>query len=403
MCRKDLILESGNPVTLPLYPGDCKISATDQADDRLEDIENNISNETSEVEKQEHINRTGKPISSVRDAMKFFNIPWRNDKENDVIEEAESSRAFNTRTTKINSNTSDVTLKEIVEPILKPHSTKNARSHDPNKEKSEITEPILGPTTARNVRGMDKETVIHESNRKEVYVRDSKQSGSEWVPKEIPVNIETERKVSSEEEQERKSQGNPFEQIVTTVQFIPNRLARMFEQAEKYARETILPLVSTYTPTFISDIISPKEEKKYVPLKYQASTLEEIEVSNKKVSEARSLKNISISPPVINNSNEATTPYSHIQKIKKKLEQSNSKEEVLQGSASSYVSAVTRNTTPKMNKSVKFQDETARTVKEKDENVSSTVTTNKNAKAIYINLPVFDENDKKVKYIPLNN
>ena len=37
-----------------------------------------------------------------------------------------------------------------MEPVLKPHSNKIGRSHDPDKDKPEITEPILGPTTARN-------------------------------------------------------------------------------------------------------------------------------------------------------------------------------------------------------------------------------------------------------------
>lgn len=49
-----------------------------------------------------------------------------------------------------------------------------------------------------------------------------------------------------------------------TVQFLPERLAGILAQAEKYARQTLLPLISRYTPSFISG--ARQEEQKYLPI-----------------------------------------------------------------------------------------------------------------------------------------
>lgn len=389
-------------MTLPLHPGDCKIPLDDGAEDRIEDLDNSISNETSEFDKRNIEDKTEKSITSFRDALNFFNIPWKNDRENDVFNEAESSRAFNTRIVKIKDKLGeDIVEKEIVEPILRPHSTKNARSHDPTRDKNEITEPILGPTTVKNIRSVSTTKELPStttSNKRDVDISShigSKQYGSDWAPKEIPVNVKTERKLGNEKP-ELKKQDNPLDHIATTVQFIPNRLAKMFEQAEKYARETILPLVSTYTPRFITDIITPKDEKKYVPLQHEEANTK-INGSVDKLNEARSLKSIPVSPPISDESTDVSTPYSNIQKIKKRGD--TNKGEVLEESASYHVPAVIKSTTPRMNISIRFQNKDKQNAKE-EKNVSN-ASSNKTAKAIYINLPVFEEDDKKVKYIPL--
>jgi len=48
------------------------------------------------------------------------------------------------------------------------------------------------------------------------------------------------------------------------VQFLPERLAGILAQAERYARQTLLPLISQYTPSFVTGI--RHEEPKYFPL-----------------------------------------------------------------------------------------------------------------------------------------
>jgi hypothetical protein len=48
-----------------------------------------------------------------------------------------------------------------------------------------------------------------------------------------------------------------------TVQFLPERLAGILAQAERYARQTLLPLISQYTPSFIGG--GRSERPKYFP------------------------------------------------------------------------------------------------------------------------------------------
>lgn len=164
VCKKNLLLESGIPVTLPLYPGECNLpkDPTDEAQDRLEDplsvfnytvvrdsAEKFVPTPVVHIGNEAIKNKSADDAISIRDAIKIFNLPWQNEKENRLdSSESESSRAFNTRITKASeaekNRSSDGLIREVVEPILKPHSSKNARSHDINKEKPEITEPILG-------------------------------------------------------------------------------------------------------------------------------------------------------------------------------------------------------------------------------------------------------------------
>ncbi|XP_012288462.1 uncharacterized protein LOC105704100 [Orussus abietinus] len=48
-----------------------------------------------------------------------------------------------------------------------------------------------------------------------------------------------------------------------TVQFLPERLAGILAQAERYARQTLLPLISQYTPSFVGG--TRRDEPKYFP------------------------------------------------------------------------------------------------------------------------------------------
>ncbi|XP_057658000.1 uncharacterized protein LOC130894953 isoform X1 [Diorhabda carinulata] len=325
VCKKNLILESGKPVLLPLYPGECNLSMNKfdiQADDRINSqgdenkilpINKKLNFVPTQVVKfgleDSNITKSEKERISFKNAMDFFNIPWSNDKDNYILDEAESSRAFNTRLVKSGSSTENNTQKEIVEPILKTHSTKNARSHDPNKE-IEITEPLLGPTTDKNSGKKSKEIEIIEKQ----------------TTTKKPVN-KLSTKVDKEPDQLEEPSENPLESIANTVQFLPQRLAKMFEQAEKYARETILPLVSTYTPRFISDIIAPERSSSqiYVPLQYEEPTNKVILNSALLSTGNRNKNNEEFNPPpsterIFSSTAEITTPVTNIQKIRKKGE-----------------------------------------------------------------------------------
>ncbi|KAJ8917779.1 hypothetical protein NQ315_010685, partial [Exocentrus adspersus] len=327
VCKKSLILESGVAIILPLYPGECNLPKNnydDEAEDRLHDSEedtkpeNDTEKENSFVPTQIVIAgiddkeyKKEKPTLSIKNAIDIFNIPWRSEKENDVIDnEAESSRAFNTRIVKVSNpdkEGGEEVVREIVEPVLKPHSSKHARSQDLNKDTHEISEPILGPTTVKN-----KDAKAGNKDGKSY-----KEHGSEWVPKDIPIVEDSNpNKWKREDESaaftgyEQPKQPNPLGNIATTVQFLPQRLGRMFEQAEKYARETILPLEPTTKP---------------------------IEIHVKEGRSRNSVYNDGDLPRTLESvSDDLTTPYTHIQKIKKKGETRN--EDLTVPVAAKYIS-----------------------------------------------------------------
>lgn len=465
MCKKNLVLESGVPVTLSLYPGECNIpkeSSVDEAQDRVHDTKNNFFNytvieDTENVEKfiptpvvyigDENVKNDSKNEASVTDSVQIINLPWKNEKENKVEEEVESSRAFNTRVVRVkeedkNDNTEGV-IREIVEPILKPHCSKNARSHDIDKEKPEITEPILRPTTSKSRNSFKQETQKDDilskltKNDKEIIYNFYELDDDDWVPSVRPlpkpekVKREDESRVLTtvvnHEKVAEPPQDDNANLIAMTVQILPQRLARMFEQAEKYARETLLPFVSTYTPKFLSDFITPtpiSERPKYLPLSFEQTTVSPNATTTTTTTGTTTMTSTTAShnqtiPSVETTTRldiETTTRYTHIQKIYKK------KEKIALVFPLSTTPTIPRNaetTTKKFKldgrnaKDVSTENlvhdashlvEAVVTSKELPPKVIPLVTTPEpSPTAIYIDLPVFEGKEDKVKYIPVSS
>ncbi|KAK9877022.1 hypothetical protein WA026_016048 [Henosepilachna vigintioctopunctata] len=443
VCKKDLVLDSGIPVTLPLYPGECNIPEDPNqeiAESKIFDAANNsyqVNNKTSNSMNTRVVNVHGgqaqdknsrdKYSSMFKDAIEFLNIPWSKERESNSIdnEASESGRALNTRIIRVTSNDSRDFVREIVEPILKPQSVKNARSHNPDKQKPEITEPILRATTSKS-RAIKSDSNFRNdiigklaNDRKEIiYNFYDEPDTKSWLSKSTNNG-------KNKSEKAMKLEGgnlgisnfitppeNPIEAIVTTVQFLPQRLARMFEQAEKYTRERILPLVSTYTPKFITEILSPRPKPTYVPLLHNDETKKATKVPEKMLKEDKKLEN-EVNVPNIKSSelkaefdeSKHTTPYTHIQKIRKKGEKF---EFVFPDIAFNPVQSKATNITTR-----KRQQESPRNFPEnlstekKEVEPSSAPKKNTNispkskGKAIYIDLPVFEPTEK-TKYIPLS-
>lgn len=416
VCKKNLVLDSGVPVTLPLYPGECNLpkDVQKEAQNRIHDPTSNRTykevDSTPVVEVgDDHAPTDYKKYFSLGDAIEALNIPW-NDKESNLIEsEAESSRAFNTRIVKNRDRveTDADVIKEIVEPILKPHSSKNARSHDPDRQKAEITEPILGPTNSK-VRKLPKIETTTKNNfifnfpnqNKELYYNfydyNEKSTTNNYLDKKRGVEFDNYDNVAAAD--------NPLEAIVTTVQFLPQRLARMFEQAEKYARETILPLVSTYTPKFITDIIAPpKQEIKYVPLYYDQNVPVPSKNSRSVKSKAQLLKSKKFEPPKdvdmrpLQTDERVTTPYTHIQKIGRR---GDNIEFVFPQNTLSLLNETKRKTRENAVEARFMTNNYENGVKNREGD--DKIRNKRPSKAIYIDLPVFDVKTDKTKYIPLH-
>ncbi|XP_076686791.1 uncharacterized protein LOC143378740 isoform X2 [Andrena cerasifolii] len=274
VCRKGLALESGKPVFLPLFPGDCNVSteadnSTSPVMERLlQEKQGGIGPFTKEQNYEpkesfpaESFSKERPSSSSTSKGLGPFtkeqNLriierkesfkansfedsgsrrstanPWNivdisSDGDSNSLENSDSERGrgfsgsnFFPKTPSPDSSveTSTEFLPEIREPVLQASKKETGRS----LKLPEITEPILRPRSAR------------QNSRNEVHSREK------------------------EEIQETSSSTRAF-----TVQFLPERLAGILAQAERYARQTLLPLISQYTPSFVTG--SRYEEPKYFP------------------------------------------------------------------------------------------------------------------------------------------
>lgn len=287
VCKKGLILESGRPVYLPLYSGECNIpldvdnSTVSSAvlehvaiEDRQSGIgpftkeqnyETKDSEYPAEVLSTDKTQRGGlgpftkdqnRRIIEIETATTFEDVekprnvanPWTvldisGDGDSNSLEnsELEHGRSFSgvtnliyhastasesvAETTVTTVATTTDYLPEIREPVLRPSKKDAGRS----LKLPEITEPILRPRAIRhNTRNEMSQQQHHERQRDEIQETSSTSTRA------------------------------------FTVQFLPERLAGILAQAERYARQTLLPLISQYTPSFVTGI--RHEEPKYFPL-----------------------------------------------------------------------------------------------------------------------------------------
>ncbi|XP_076278838.1 uncharacterized protein LOC143208345 [Lasioglossum baleicum] len=272
ICRKGLSLESGKPVYLPLLSGECNVpseteNSTSAILDRLiqekqgggigpftkeqnyESIESLSKERTSSsstskglgpftkeqnlriVERQE----SSKPNSFEDPTNRRSTNPWNiadisSDGDSNSLENLDSERgrgfsglSFFQRAPPADSSVDAATefLPEIREPVLKVSKKETGRS----LKLPEITEPILRPRSAR------------QNTRNEVHPREQQK----------------------DEIQETSSTTRSF-----TVQFLPEKIAGILARVERYTRQTLLPLISQYTPSFVTG--SRYEEPKYLTL-----------------------------------------------------------------------------------------------------------------------------------------
>nr|KAF7398027.1 hypothetical protein H0235_016035 [Vespula pensylvanica] len=274
ICKKGLILESGRASHLPLYPGDCEVPVEGEnvtnpmivplermvqdrqggigpfTKDQNYDIRNAYSNEFASRKKP-----SSKGVGPFTKEQNLRSIEGSNDYEKsddrpddtwkivDISNDAESNSLDNSETEggrsfsgsnfiqRVSSFTEisaeDVTTKqylpEIREPVLRSNKKESGRS----LKLSEITEPILRPRSTRQNLGRR--------------------------------NVSSDEEGQDDEIQETSSTSTRG----FTVQFLPERLAGILAQAEKYARQTLLPLISQYTPSFVGGL--RQEEPKYFP------------------------------------------------------------------------------------------------------------------------------------------
>lgn len=274
VCRKGLSLESGKPVYLPLFPGECNVStefdnSTSPTLERLTqekqtgigpfikqqnyDPKDDFSVESFPKDRTVSTSKGLGPFTKEqnlriiegKDSFKSVSFedssnrrstanPWNildisSDGDSNSLENSDSERGRGFPGSNFFQNPLpseppvEVTtefLPEIREPVLQVSKNETGRS----LKVPEITEPILRPRSAR------------QNNRNEIHSQEKQK----------------------DEIQETSSSTRGF-----TVQFLPERLAGILAQAERYARQTLLPLISQYTPSFVTG--SRYEEPKYFP------------------------------------------------------------------------------------------------------------------------------------------
>lgn len=249
LCQRNIELESDKPVYLKLLPGDCYISdendvtvgpaqdnnkpnaaaayesSTKNEINRLDETKHSTAgplynDDDDKLREKKEVIDLGSNFKIIQNQTHSFaeqtkpddSLPWHPVLENgnaldrDIV--LESSRTFREA--------------EIFEPILRDRNTNNRRDETsrtlPQKDentnkviKNEIMEPVLKSTT--------------QKSRK---------------MKNVAVNAAAAATETAK----------PRENSFFTIQLLPFRLGELIERAERYARETLLPLISEQAPRF---------------------------------------------------------------------------------------------------------------------------------------------------------
>lgn len=253
---------------LPLYPGDCNIpqeTDTDQSMSNTESVSEKVVQEQPKYEKEvfpmevhEQYSSSQKPVQKnigpftrsqnmkfeekddkkvsvenvefVKENSKAYqSSPWSfvdlsNDGSSNSLEnsDSEKGRGFAglhfVHKTSTSTHSFEATTESVHPPMIRSSKKENGRS----LKLPEITEPILRPRPARQ-------------NTKDTYSQDKKQEILEESPSSRAF----------------------------TVQFLPEKIAGFLAQAERYARQTLFPLISQYTPSFVGG--NRGERPKYFP------------------------------------------------------------------------------------------------------------------------------------------
>lgn len=204
LCKRYFALESGVPVRFDLLPGNCHMpEEVYELDEFPPPVTlDRLDEESSEFNKYESITTLNE--HNLAEKKGNLNLHWQKLIDgNDLDREStETSRGFDTTDT-------NLATEEVFEPVLRKDKVKLNRGRNLEGfagEGAEILEPVLKATTQR-------------------ITNEAKRTGS----------AQTDRKPREE---------TGFH----SVQLFPFRLGELLERAERYARQTLLPLISETAP-----------------------------------------------------------------------------------------------------------------------------------------------------------
>lgn len=198
------------PVRFDLLPGNCHIPEEVYELDELSPpvTLDRVDGDRTEYNKYEAIKVIGNYGLTEEGENHNANLPWQNLIEGNGLEResTESSRGFDAT-----DNGSAVT--EVFDPALRNDASKLNRGRNLEGFQGEIVEPVLKSTTQRT--------------------RDQLRAATQQRTPTTTSN-----------RQSREEQG------FLSVQLFPFRLGELLERAERYARQTLLPLISETAPKF---------------------------------------------------------------------------------------------------------------------------------------------------------
>lgn len=233
-CKKGLELASEETVELPLYPGECHVihDDTNTTDMNGEVLHNDTK--LASIDEHDNENELANDIPT-RPFVLADNSEWV---------ETDTGRAFGMTNTRPAASGGV----EIAEPVLRPRQRKTPRHRaDDDDTYHEISEPLLRATPPPR------------PTTSQLPVRRAKHYDIATTPtyEEIPWDERGEKEETS-----------------FAVQFLPTRLASFITRAERYARDTILPLVSAYAPRLplFGSRESSRPVAKYIPTEMNNTT-----------------------------------------------------------------------------------------------------------------------------------
>ncbi|KAH8288285.1 hypothetical protein KR018_000899, partial [Drosophila ironensis] len=269
LCRPTTKLSSGSPVRLRLQAGNCELdnqedygayttqppaaapqgpasggAATDVPDSSVQE---SAVDGVETVKQRKDIFNLGTSFKLAQNQTyplgQSDELPWQpilvgNSLDNETAEAAESSRSL-----------SD-SAGEIFEPVLKDRrlavnkgrnlqdfdlgsSGSSAGGASGSDSRPEIVEPVLKATTPRSKQGKDLDLGAVQ------------EAAAQATPPKMMAQVGTGRSPDPDEPQ--------------TVQLLPFRLGELLQKAERYARETLLPLISVQAPRFFGFNVTPTE------------------------------------------------------------------------------------------------------------------------------------------------
>lgn len=280
LCRPSTKLSSGSPVRMRLQAGNCELdnqedygAYTTQPPASLLPAASTDAPAGDSSVQESGLSAIVDSVESAKQRKDIFNLgtsfklaenqtypldqaeelPWQPilvgnslDKDGNEAEAAESSRSLSDAL----PNTSQQATNEIFEPVLKERRLKVNRGRNLQQDaaKEEIVEPVLKATTPRAKHGKDLQ--LPE-------IVEASPSANKTSPA-LPAAGGSSAASESPKMMAQLASGQDEPQM---VQLLPFRLGELLQRAERYARETLLPLISVQAPRFFGFNVTPHDRE----------------------------------------------------------------------------------------------------------------------------------------------